>query len=283
MLITSWCIGQKIQIKKDVLLKDGEPIALLEGKAGTGNATMLVIKSLQGQPLMRVRSRYVNYKNNFYKGFIYHALEFLSLDKSAAILTEYTYSSERKLIEYLYTTIGADFLGKDGLQAQPVTRFVDEQDQSKKIHADTTRIMNILKLERERLDIPPAARNAQLPFVLRSLGLRTSGNLTAETFEIYQDNLLLGKVTKFISSQTPTPGATTIRSASYEFQRKIQQFEVEGELFDYGNLGSIEANPNYPLSVKMYCGRASLGDIKLTDILNGEHEIVAWLIERTCL
>ena len=283
LLTVILAIAQKIQVKKGIVSKDDEPVAKLEGEATFAKGLDITLKSMTDEPLLHIKNVLINYHNVFYGTIQYYAIDFLPLNQSAGLVVEYTHSSEKKLIEYLYATIGLDFLNKDGLNKDQINKFLASKDESKKIHADTTRTFAIRNYERERLKNPVKVRNFTVAISLRSTGPRLTTSRSMETFDIYQDNKMIGKITKTISSSAVAPGGTPTQSAGYIVTRKVEPFSVDGETFEFANLARVIAEPDFPINISAYCERTWAKDLKLSNILAGEQQIVLWLIEKGCL
>lgn len=282
-LISILSHAQKIQIKKGLITNDGEPLGKLEGEATFANGTDITIKSMGDEPLVHIKCVIINYHNVFYKSIQFYSIDFIPLNQSAALTMDYPFSSEKRLIEYLYATIGPIFLSKEGLNKNQVENFLASKDESAKIHADTTHNFAMRNNEREALKKSIESRDINGMLLMRLVDSRASGSSTQETAEIYQGNLLIGKIVKTITSSAVASGGSPVRSASYVVMRRVEAFSVDGEKFEFAHLAAVNADPNFPLDIKAYCERTWAKDLKLSDILAGERQIILWLIEKGCL
>lgn|GEM_PF-3800007 len=283
LLISGLSFGQKIQVKRGIITNNGEAIGKLQGEATFANGTDITIKSMNEELLLHVKSILVNYHNIFYKSLQFYSIDFLPLNLSASLIIDYPFSSERRLIEYLYTIIGSSFLRKDGLDKNQVEKFLASKDESAKINADTTRTFAIRNHEREALRRQAERRDLNGMITLKLVNSIASGSSTQQTSEIYQGSLLIGTITKTITNSAVTPSGPPVMSANYVIKRKVDRFAVDAMDFEFAHLAAINANPNYPLDITVYCERTWAKDLKLPDILAGERQIILWLIEKNCL
>ena len=279
-------MAQKIQVKKGIVSKGDVAIAKLEGEATFLKGTDITLKSMTDEPLLHVKSIILNYHSVFYESMNFYSFEFLSMKKAGVITFDYTFSSERKLIEYLYETIGNDFLNKSGLNEEQVNSFLATKSEGAKIHADTTRTYAMINNERERLKRPVESRKFDAVVTLQSEGVKfnSSGNVSLEMFNVYYDNMLIGKISKSIKTGFTAPGATSPgeKTSLYVAERKVEPFVVDGERFEFANMARFSFTPNFPPSISAYCERAWAKDIKIPDILSAEKQIATWLLDKGC-
>lgn len=281
-LIPTLLHAQKIQVKKDVVIRDGEPIAKVEGKTSF-TKTDMTIKSLREEPLVQVQSVWVKFGYPFHPIWTYYTIKFVKADKSVSIIADMR-SSERKLIEFLYEKIGNDFLTKEGLNESAVSSFVASADQSEKIHNDSIRTIGIVKHTTEKLKepVPDRNRQARLNLILvDAKDVRDGKVISREVFDAFQDDKLVARVVKNQKS------GMQIGTRIYEYivMRSVSPFTVGNETFSFADMALIEANsdPEYKPEIHVQgCDRTWALDVKFKPA-SGEYSIVSWLIEKGCL
>lgn len=288
LFIITLCFSQKLQLKKGVISRDGQPIAKLEGKA-TLLKTDVTIKSLTDVPLLNIQRIIKTFGSPFHEAVQYYTIRFIPADKAAYMLmtSSNSYTSEKNLAQYFFDTIGHDFFNGDKLNTEIVDAFISKGDQSGQIKKDTLRTRGLITLSKEKLSEPLTGRDVNAGLYLKSLTKETISTVRAEsleTFDIYQGDQVIGRILKRIKGDKSIPGAgnNTINSAEFVVMRKVPQFSYDGETLDFVNLALVEGSSEYP-DIYVECEKAWAKDLKLRDIYSAEHQITSWLISKGCL
>lgn len=290
IFITGFCYAQKIQIKKGILLKDDVPVGKLEGKATLLNGTYVSISSNEDVPLMIIKDPLIVYGSPFHAPLRYYSINFVPLRKKVAIIPsdKKFFTSEKKLMEYLYESIGNDFLTKDGLNEKEIDRFMaSSKDQTKFIQEDSTRIMDLIKISKEKLQSPLVPRPVGAGYRLDSYDKQTIDKNWAETYQeldIIQGDVVIGKITKRYKGD-PSVAVGSVPSSRwvhYIVTRKVVPFTHEGKSISFVNMASVKGDTQYP-DIYVDCDKAWSKDVKFADIFAAEHELISWLITKGCL
>ncbi|HTJ50734.1 MAG TPA: hypothetical protein VL443_14830 [Cyclobacteriaceae bacterium] len=287
VLITSFSYSQKIQLKKGLLSKDDVPLGKLEGEATLLKGTNISIQSMEGLPLIIIKDPLVTFGSPYHEPIRYYSIKFIPLDKTVSFIPDQKkfFTSEKKLVEYLFENIGKDFLSASGLNAELVDQFITRRDQSQKIAKDTLHISNLIKASQEKIMEPLVDRpeNGDVELVsLEKETINATWRETLETFNILKGKVLIGRVTKFYKGDPSlNNGSTTPQSKDvvYVVMRKINSFMLDGEKIEFINLVKVKSSVNGP-DVYSYCERK---DLKITDIYSAEYQIVSQLVTKMCL
>jgi hypothetical protein len=287
LLITTLCFSQRLQLKKGILSEDGQPVAKLEGKA-TLFKTNVTIKSLSDTPLLSVERIIKTFGSPFHEGINYYEIRFIPTGKVASLLMtgENSYTSEKNLAQYIFDTIGHNFFSNDQINQEIVDAFF-KGDQSEQIRTDTLMTRNLITLSKEKLTEPLIPRDGNTYLRLNSLKKETISTAKAEsleTFDIYQGNVVIGRVLKRIKGDKSIPGAATytINSAEYVVMRRVSPFVYRDKNEEFVNMALVKGDGEYP-DIYVECEKAWAKDVKLPDIYTAEYQITSWLISKGCL
>lgn len=278
--------SQKIQLKKGLLLKDNEAIGKLEGEATLLKGTNISIESVKGAPLISIKDPLVKFGSPYHEPIRYYSIQFIPLAKTISFIPDEKkfFTSEKKIIEYLFENIGKDFLGKDGLNADLVDRFIASKDQSNKLCSDTLYIANFIKASKQKIS-EPLINRPDGGVRLVSLKKETTNTIwqeTFETFDILQENVIIGRVTKLYKGDPSVPSSSSIQSSKaveYVVMRKINPFMLDDRKTEFINLAKVKSSVNGP-DVYTYCEQKN---IEVSDIYSAEHQIVMQLVTKKCL
>ncbi len=279
--------SQKIQLKKGLLSKDDVPIGKLEGEATLLKGTNISIQSMEGTPLISIKDPLVKFGSAYHEPIRYYSIQFIPLGKTISFIPDQNkfFTSEKKLVEYLFENIGKDFLGKEGLNAELVDRFITSKDQSKKISLDTLYIANFIKASQEKIAEPLINRPGEGSVRLVSLKKETTSTTwqeTLETFDVLQENVIIGRVTKLYKGDPSVPSSSSIQSSKaveYVVMRKTNPFMVDDRKIEFINLAKVKSSVNGP-DVYTYCEQKN---IEVSDIYSAEYQIVMQLVTKRCL
>jgi hypothetical protein len=289
MLLASLSYSQKIQLKKNVVLKDEIPIGKLEGKATMFNGTNVIIQSSDGTPLIVVKDPLVKFGSAFHEPMRYYLIDFIPYHKTVAFIPadKRFFTSEKKLVEYLFTTIGKDFFNSDGINESMIDSFIAEKDEAKKINDDTLHIARLVKVSKEKLQEPLIPRPANTSVGIRSVGKSVINKIwaeTSQTFDIEQGGVIIGTITKYYKGDPSAVSGTIEQSKSvhYIVKRRVNPFTLDGETITYVDLTSVKSSTSGP-DVYTDCSTVGLSSFKTSDIYHAELEIVSWLSSKGCL
>jgi len=289
LLITGLCHAQNVTFKKNVILKNDEPVGKFEGKATLLKGTDVSVVSMEGAPLVLIKDPLVRFGSPFYEPLRYYSVTFVPLNKTVAFIPadKKFFASERKLIEYLYYIIGNNFLTKDGLSTEVIDRFTaSNRDQTKVIEQDTLQIKELVKISKDKLKEPVASKGAS--FKLFAYSKREVNQMWAETiqeFDIIQNEVVIGKISKVhrgdpsVAKESSLPPSQSIR---YIVSRKVSPFDLNGKTISYVNVALLSGSAQFP-NQYTECENAGLTGFKFSDIYSAEHEMVAWLLSKGCL
>jgi hypothetical protein len=277
--------AQKIQLKKGIISRDGEPIGKMDGKASLLKGTSVSIQSLEGTDLMNITSPIKTFP--LYESIMYYHIRFATPNKTISFIPEKFLYSEKNLVEFLFESIGTDFLTKEGLNADMVDKFIADKDQSQAIAHDTTYYSNLVKISKEKLKEPVVSRPLDSKVRLYSTEKKTIeayGQKTLETFDIFQGNVLIGKLTKFYKGDptlhvnaTPPP-----KEVEYTVLRKISAFSLDEKTIEFVNMAKVKSSISTP-DIYSHCDGTWAKDLQASDIYSAESAIVNWLISKGCL
>lgn len=277
--------SQKIQLKKGILSKDDVQLGKLEGEATLLNGTNVSITSMDGSPLVKIKDPLVKFGSVYHEPIRYYSVEFPSIGKTVSFIPDQKkfFTSEKKLVEYLFENIGKEFLGKDGVNAELVNQFIASKDQTQAIAKDTTHISNLIKISKEKIKEPLITRQADGAVRLVSkekITISTMWQETLETFNIVKGNVIVGQLTKNYKGDPSVPSTSpSSKSVTYVVNRKVNSFTLDGETVDFISLAKVKSAVTGP-DIYTYCESKS---IKISDIYSAEQEIVDYLIEKGCL
>src|SRR5688572_6552056 len=103
-LITNLGYSQKIQLKKGIITRDGEPVAKLEGNATLLKGTDIKIQTVEGTTLIDITSPRKTFF--LYDPIMYYHFQFVPLDnKAVSFIPEKFLYSEKNLVEFLFENI----------------------------------------------------------------------------------------------------------------------------------------------------------------------------------
>jgi hypothetical protein len=277
---------QKIQLKKGVLSKDDVQIGKVEGEATLLKGTDVAIKSVDGATtLVSIKDPLVTFGSPYHEPIRYYAIEFVTLGKKAAFIPDQKkfFTSEKKLVEYLFERIGADFLGKDGLNAATIDQFIASKDQSKAIASDTTHIGNLIRVSKVKITEPIINRPADGGVRINSLSketISTTWQETFETFDVLKGNVVIGQITKRYKGDPSVPSTSpSSQSVEYIVKRKVPSFMLDDKKIDFISLAKIKSTVSGP-DIMTYCESKYL---KIGNVFAAEAEIADWLVSKGCL
>jgi len=283
------CSAQKIQLKKGIISNEDEPIGKLVGKATLLGGTDITLQSLDGASLVKIKDPYVGFQG-IYPGIRYYSIQFVPLNKTMSLIpaNKVFFTSEKKLVEYLFESIGKNFLNKDGLNAEVVNQGIASNDQSAAIARDTTYTNSLLKMSWDKFKEPVVSRAVSARVRLVSIKKETINNgysrSTLETFDIVQGDVIIGKIIKLYEGDPSVSNgsATASKSVEYTVMRKVSPFVLDGKEIEFANMTVVKSRLSTP-DIETMCERAAYRDLKPSDIFSAEYEIVNWLISRGCL
>ncbi len=248
--IAYFCYGQKIQIKKGLILIDKEPVAQLEGKATLLKGTHLIISSLEGVQLINLEETNFKTASQYQEEMYFYNLSFAGIDKQVCHILDRQYTSEKNIVENLYKEIGSGFLTKEGLNQEIVNSWIENNDHTQQIHRDTTFIGELVLKGMEALKEPLMRDPDQLYKTshyygeLLSYGRELWRNVEPKekklVLGIYQDDNLLGVIVKILKS--PYESAEIYTSARYYVLRRVKPFKVQGKEIRFVDIASLTAS-----------------------------------------
>lgn len=285
LLTAGLAYSQKIQLKKGILSKDDVQIGKVEGEATLLKGTDVSIKAADGSPLVIVKDPLVTFGSFYHEPIRYYAIEFVPLGKKVSLIPDQKkfFTSEKKLVEYLFENIGSDFLGKDGLNAATIDKFIATKDQSQAIAKDTTHIGNLIRISKTKITEPIISRPENGNLMLTAGTKETISTMWQETFQsfdVVKGGVVIGRITKRYKGDPSVPSTSpSSKSVEYIVTRKVPTFTLDDQKVDYINLARIKSSVSGP-DIATFCESKYL---KIADVFSAETEIATWLVEKGCL
>lgn len=263
--------AQKVKVDDGTVTLDKVPIAKVEGSSGLFKNTDLTYKFLNDQPMLRLTVQSSGYFIPTHKDLYWYEIQFFKPSKTVRVLIKGgAYNSQKKLSEMLFVTYTPQFLKNNEIDTVALSQFAEKNDGSKKIMEDTA-VYNAYEIElRKALNNGRIDRDLIKPIILKSTGNEVVAWITTSTFDIIQDNVVIGSVEKRIEN------GNSGLSGNYKIFKRFKNSEtIGGKPVQYGIASCVEIG-SFPFFRTVQDKKEHKLDSKFSD--KSENQIVQFLV-----
>lgn len=230
LLIAATLCAQKLKIDDGTISIDKVPIAKIEGESGLFKGIDLTYKSLDGQPLFRLKLKSSNYFIPTHESLWWYDIEFFKPAVRVNYLPKEAIKySEKKMSEWLFITIDPKLLKNNEIDTAALRTFIAANDASEKIKLDTLAYAVYEATLINQLITSKITRDTKKPIICKELG--SDGFYTTKTtlYDILQDGVVLAKIEKTIDKSS-----TSYTGTFKVYKKYTQPLEIDGKSFTEG-------------------------------------------------
>jgi len=276
--ITSLSFAQKYEVKKGKIALDKNVIATYDGKGSILRMFDLTISTPGLKPLITLKEKYYEFKNPLRRnGDRWIDITFLGNPEKKM---GYHFKNDMRLIErdlvgLLFKDGATALIQGEELNAPAVDDYIKTNNFD--FVADSIYIRNFEKENREHI-IEPLSRDKSLPvkviFVDKSRDVNSDNEDYTYTYDIFQDDVLLGQVEKTISH--PLGGGTKV---FYQIlKRSLTPYTVDGKQMKFGILAFVQTDsPTFEQELILMTNKNTM-KYKTPDHTESQHQIVNLLV-----
>lgn len=243
-LIAFLCLGvaitnaQEIKVKKEIVYIDEVPTLKMVGDCGIFKRLHYSFLTMSGDTLFRMKDDYFSFTDPRFETLVWHEFIFKGSDMPVRIKKDYTYVTDKQVMKLIYS-FQPPIIANGNLDNDAVTKFIEKNDITASIKADTARCLSFERLQKAAVLSSTLARDIKKEIIIanpmdpRKYNLKGFG--TYSVFEIFQDRVLIGLVVQVV-----TQSASETKTKCYFLKRLVQPFEHDGLTNEYGMVGYVD-------------------------------------------
>ena len=256
--------SQKYKVKDDMITRDKAPVGKLSGDAGF-DKTNLEIFGNNGEKVLTVTQGMFDVKDPFFNYINWYKVKFEDTGKEMKLYHAGS-CGPKCVLNNVLAPKGIQF---DGTFVKDQDAIIAKADISEKIGKDTTAILEKHNTWLKLLEKNTILRDKEKQVVVMKDGESTEVETTRTTYNVVQDNIVVGKIIKY-HTQTSIKVETT-----YEFYEKL--YQPEGSL--------VEVPAGKVTDTFMDLEFATIVDgkkhkIKIEDKANAQNALATYLVSK---
>ncbi len=242
LVLCSFAYAQKTTVCKKGKIKVSDVVVgEYEGKGGVFKAFVMgVFPPASKDTLISVTSDYLELQDPMFEDVDIFRLNFTDANKTSIAIVNTTgfRAGERTAIDFIFNDTVPGLLNAGKLDADGISKFKAKYGFDIEAY---TRLCKTTEDTLAKLSAAPIKRDAKKAFIFKKVVDNSTppkpGQYYSydETFEIYQDNVLLGKMHKTLATGMSV-------KAQYTFYKSIPYYVFNGTAVKYAPLAVVNAN-----------------------------------------